>query len=116
MEKNELLAEYLEKIVFNELDLRSLKHSIENIEINKEEKKELIKIFISHLAIMFEKLNEKLPFYFESYLVKLNITNPLKEIDTENTDLSKIKTELNEKNKFLTEVGFRINTIYKKLL
>ncbi|MBY8983010.1 MAG: hypothetical protein KGD57_08680 [Candidatus Lokiarchaeota archaeon] len=119
MEKNELLgkllAEYLEKIIFNDIDLRSLKDNIENLEMIGEEKKKLIKIFISHLAIVYERLNDKLPFYFESYLTKLNAINPLEKSNTENTDLSKIKVELNEKNKFLTDLGFRINEIYKKL-
>ncbi len=96
--------------------MKKLKEKVEKIELTKETQKKLVKLFISHLANIFEMLNEKLPFYFENYTIKKKETNENNNHSNESLEILEIQNELKNKNEFLMDIGFRINEIYKKLI
>ncbi len=110
------LQNMLEKIIFDEIYLFELKNTINKVAIGQISPKSVRKLIIEHKTHLFEKILGLFPYYlkyisnnrsleqFTGESMEKNVKN--------NTELVK---ELEEKNKFLEEIGIRVNGIYKKL-
>jgi len=110
LERTNNLNEMLEKMLFNEKDLNGLKIAIENMNMGKISPKELRKYIIESRVKIIEKLLKFFPFY----LKQVTIEQSLDEFAQPDISIE-LEQELQEKNKFLEEVGFRINRIHAKL-
>ncbi len=109
-QKKDFLYEMLEKIVFNETQLLTLKKGIEKVADGYLTPKSLRKQIIELRAKLIEELIEFFPFYLKQSTTKNKLTS-----FTDLDDTSLISEELEEKNNLLEEVGYKVNNIYKKL-
>jgi len=100
----------LEKMLFNEKDLNTLKIAIDNMNMGKISPKALRKYIIESRVKMIEKLLKFFPFY----LKQATIEKSLEEFGQPHTNI-KLEQELQEKDKFLEEVGFKVNKIHEEL-
>jgi hypothetical protein len=96
------IEELLEKIVFDPKELNKLKKSISNLTSGIIKPHQIKKLILKSYIRIFEELVEFIPFYFEQELNKRTIN-------------SELEAEIKEKDKFLEELGERINNIYLKL-
>ena len=107
------LNEMLEKLVFEEGDLKRLKVSIEHAVTGQITTKKLREQIIESRSNLIEQLLEFIPFYIKQWVIGHSIkeftNSPV--LDSK----SELEERLNEKNKFLEEVGIRINKIHEKL-
>lgn len=108
--KKGLLYEMLEKIVFNEVQLMTLKKGIEKVANGYLNPKDLRKQIIELRVKLIEDLIEFFPFYLKQSLTENKLNNY-----TDSNESSSLSEKLQEKNNLLEEVGLRINSIYKKL-
>jgi len=99
---NTYYEELLEKIVFNPEELNILKKTITDLSVGIIKPQQLKKLILKNYIRIFEEVSEFIPFYFEQELKKRSIDPNLSE-------------EIREKDKFLEELGERINNIYLKL-
>ncbi|MFW9819654.1 MAG: hypothetical protein ACFFE5_08600 [Candidatus Thorarchaeota archaeon] len=100
----------LEKIVFNEVQLMTLKKGIEKVANGYLNPKDLRKQIIELRVKLIEDLIEFFPFYLKQSLTENKLNNY-----TDSNESSSLSEKLQEKNNLLEEVGLRINSIYKKL-
>ena len=109
MERTNNLNEMLEKMIFNEKDLNTLKIAIENMNMGKISPKELRKYIIASRGKIIEKLLKFFPFYLKQTTIEKSMEKFTKP------DINiKLEQELQEKNKFLEEVGFKVNKIHEE--
>ncbi len=107
------LNEMLEKLVFEEEDLKRLKDSIDHVVTGHMTTKQLREQIIESRSKIIERLLEYIPFYIKQWAIDSSLNE---FTNTQGTDSnSELVEKLNEKDKFLEEVGIRINKIYKKL-
>ncbi len=110
------LQNMLEKIIFDEVYLEQLKNSINRVATGQLSPKSVRKLIFEHKTHLFQNMLELFPYY----LNQVNNDRSLEQFTGEsmeenidnNTELIK---ELEEKNKFLEEIGVRVNNIHKKL-
>ncbi len=110
------LQNMLEKIIFDETYLEQLKNSINRVATGQLSPKSVRKLVIEHKTHLFQNMLELFPYY----LNQVNNDRSLEQFTGEsmekninnNTELIK---ELEGKNKFLEEIGVRVNNIHKKL-
>lgn len=95
----EILRDSLEKILFDENDLNALKKAIHELAENKIDTRSAKQAIIDSRCRLFEDLLRFFPFY-----AGCSANNE-----------SDLKSELKEKDEFLTEIAFRINNIYENL-
>lgn len=107
---NEQLREALEKIIFNEELLDTLKNAIDGASADKLSSKQLKLLIIQQRTKIFKDLLEFFPYQVENYLD----LNSLEEL-TSNQGDPELNRELEIKNQFLEEVGMRISRIHEKL-
>lgn len=100
----------LEKIVFNEAQLMTLKKGIDKVANGYLNPKDLRKQIIELRVKLIEELIEFFPFYLKQSLTENKLTS-----FTDSNISSQISEELDEKNNLLEEVGFKVNNIYIKL-
>lgn len=107
------LNEMLEKLVFDEGNLKRLKFSIDHVVTGQITKKQLREQIIESRSKIIERLIEYIPFYIKQWA----IGNSINEFTNNSTidSNSELEEKLKEKDKFLEEVGIRINKIHEKL-
>ena len=106
-QKEEILYEMLEKIVFNEVQLTILKKGIEKVANGYLTPKDLRKQIIVQRVKLIEDLIEFFPFYVKQSLTEQKLTSF--------TDTTSMKTELDERNNLLEEIGLKVDNIYRNL-
>jgi len=107
------LTEMLEKLIFEENDLKRLKISIDNVVSGHMTTKQLREQIIESRSKIIERLLEYIPFYIRQWLIG-NSINEFSDVNGRDSN-SELEEKLDEKNKFLEEVGIRINKIHEKL-
>ena len=107
------LNEMLEKLIFDEGDLKRLKTSIDNVVIGQTTKKQLREQIIESRGKIVERLLEFIPFYIKQWSIG-NSINEFTSSPSIDSNLG-LEEKLKEKDKFLEEVGIRINKIHEKL-
>ena len=101
----------MEKIIFNENDLKELQAVITNVSSGKHAPRLLKeKIIISRVRIL-EELKDLFPFFMNQIVKKQSIEDYI-----ENNQNSDLIEELKEKNEFLVDIAIIINNIYEKLI
>ncbi|MFX1389399.1 MAG: hypothetical protein ACFE9Z_04965 [Promethearchaeota archaeon] len=105
----EQLSENLELILFDKTILIQLKKKIEELEKGFITSKELRQEIINSRVEVMNRLLNFFPFFLKSYSTQTQLQRM-----TEPS--SHLLEELEEKNKFLEDIGTRINTIYKNLI
>ena len=108
------LNEMLEKLIFDEGDLKRLKTSIDNVVIGQTTKKQLREQIIESRGKIVERLLEFIPFYIKQWSIG-NSINEFTSSPSIDSNLG-LEEKLKEKDKFLEEVGIRINKIHEKLM
>lgn len=107
------LNEMLEKLVFDEGDLKRLKFSIEHLVTGQMTTKQLREQIIESRSKIIERLIEYIPFYIKQWAIG-NSINEFTNNPTIDSN-SELEEKLKEKEKFLEEVGLRINKIHERL-
>ncbi|MFX1479635.1 MAG: hypothetical protein ACFFCI_16050 [Promethearchaeota archaeon] len=109
--KEHIFFEMIEKILFDERELEILKSLITDVSTGKIPPKKLKLAIIENRARIINRISHIFPFYYKQ------LTNQ-REIDnfTYNGNISNVENELEEKNKFLEELGEKLYTIKTKLL
>ena len=107
------LNEMLEKLVFEEEDLKNLKFSIEHVVKGHMTTKQLREQIIESRSKIIERIIEYIPFYIKQWAIgnSINEFTSSPSIDSN----SELEEKSNEKDKFLEEIGIRINKIHEKL-
>jgi len=107
------LNEILEKLIFDEGDLKRLKTSIENVVTGHTTTKQLREQIIESRGKIVERLLEYIPFYIKQWAIgnSINEFTSSPSIDSN----SELEEKLKEKEKFLKEVGLRIIKIHERL-
>ena len=105
-EKEQVFSEMIEKIFFNKHELEVLKKLITDVSTGKMPPKQLKIAIIESRAKMIKRISHIFPFYYKQ------MSNQ-REIDkfTHDGNDSQLIEELEEKNRFLEELGRRIHTI-----
>ena len=101
----------IEEILLNEGELNSLKLLITDLSIKKIESKQLKIAIIKSRANAVKRIIDIFPFFHKRILYQKQIEN-FTDIDNSSPELIQ---ELEEKNKFLEELGIRINKIVSNL-
>jgi len=104
---NKVLYENLEKILFKEARLISLKEGINKVAMGKISVRDFKDQFFKAQMQILKELFEFFPFYNKG----VNATLALNSF----TDKKETSPDLEERNKFLKEIGIRIQRIYDKL-
>ena len=110
------LQNMLEKIIFDEVYLEQLKNSINRVAVGQLSPKSVRKLIFEHKTHLFQNMLELFPYY----LNQVNNDRSLEQftgeiIEKKGNNDSELMTKLEEKNRFLEEIGVRVNNIYKKL-
>ncbi len=110
------LQNMLENILFDETHLEQLKDSINKVATGQLTPKSVRKLIIEHKTYSFQKILKLFPYYLKRINTNRSLEQYTGEVieKTDNND-SELMKELEEKNKFLEEIGVRVNNIYKKL-
>jgi len=106
--RDNILADLLEKILFNKKQLDILKNSIEHVSTGKFTPKQLRKQIIKFRVQIIDKLIEFFPFYHKQIFLE-------ESLGSDNKPNPQIRENLKEKNQLLEEISLRINKIYSKL-
>ncbi len=106
-----LLIEMVEEILLNEGELETLKLLINDLSTGKIDSKQLKIAIIKSRANALERIIDIFPFYHKRILNQKEIDN----FATDNNTPPEALLELEEKNKFLEEIGIRINKIVSNL-
>ncbi len=107
------LNEMLEKLVFDKGDLKRLKTSIDHVVTGQVTTKQLREQIIESRSKIIERLIEYIPFYIKQWAIG-NSINEFTNNPTIDSN-SELEEKLNEKDKFLEEIGLRIKKIHEKL-
>ncbi|KKK47139.1 hypothetical protein LCGC14_3158210 [marine sediment metagenome] len=108
MDKKKLM-DLIEPILFNEKELLDLKDLITDVGTNKIEPRQLRKAIIDNRVKVMKQLIDT--FFFQ---VKREISQ--QEINNFTKGNSQLKTEVEEKDRFLEQIAERIQAIYAKAL
>ena len=107
------LNEILEKLVFDDGDLTNLKVSIDKVITGQISRRQFRETIIESRSRIIERITEFIPFYLRQKK-KDDVLNKFTEPDNHMIS-SELEEQLNEKNKFIEEVGIKISNIYEKL-
>ena len=107
------LNEILEKLVFDDGDLTNLKVSIDKVITGQISRRQFRETIIESRSRIFERLTEFIPFYLKQKK-KNDTLNKFAEPDNQMIN-SELEEQLNERNRFIEEVGIKISNIYEKL-
>lgn len=107
------LNEILEKLVFDDGDLTNLKVSIDKVIIGQISRRQFRETIIESRSRIIERITEFIPFYLRQKK-KDDALNKFAEPNN-NMISSELEEQLNEKNRFIEEVGIKISNIYEKL-
>lgn len=107
------LDEILEKLVFDDGDLTNLKVSIDKVVTGQISRRQFRETIIESRSRIFERITEFIPFYLRQKK-KDEALNKFTEPDNHMIS-SELEEQLNEKNRFIEEVGIKISNIYEKL-
>lgn len=107
------LDEILEKLVFDDGDLTNLKVSIDKVVTGQISRRQFRETIIESRSRIFERITEFIPFYLRQKK-KDDALNKFTEPDNHMIS-SELEEQLNEKNRFIEEVGIKISNIYEKL-
>jgi len=107
------LDEILEKLVFDDGDLTNLKVSIDKVMTGQISRRQFRETIIESRSRIFERITEFIPFYLRQKK-KDDALNKFAEPDNHMIH-SELEEQLNEKNRFIEEVGIKISNIYEKL-
>ena len=108
-----VLENKIEKVLFNEEGLISLKDLIHNVSIGTTTAKTLRESIIKIRGDILEKLLEKLIVIFKFYAHQVSTHEQLSEFTSENN--SQVAADLQEKNELLEKVATTVNNMYKKV-
>ena len=103
------MMDLIEPILFNEKKLSNLKDLITDVGTNKIEPRQLRKAIIDNRVKVMKQLIDT--FFFQ---VKREISQ--QEINNFTKGNSQLKTEVEEKDRFLEQIAERIQAIYAKAL
>jgi hypothetical protein len=105
-EKEKVFSEMIEKIFFNKHELEVLKKLITDVSTGQVQPKKLKLAIIESRVKMIKRISHIFPFYYKQ------VSNQ-REIDkfTYAGNNSQLIEELEEKNRFLEELGRRLHTI-----
>lgn len=106
-----LMVEMVEEILLNKDELESLKILINDLSTGKIESKQLKIAIIKSRANALERILDIFPFFHKRIINQQEI-DKFTDINNSSPDLIQ---ELEEKNKFLEELGIRINKIASNL-
>ena len=111
-EKNldDMLFGVLEKSLFKEERLDTVKVSVKKLELGKISAKEFKQLIIRNNLDVLEELRKNLSFYFAHAFKQEEVIN-----FSNGEDFSLLKNDLDEKNEFLAQIGQKINSICKQL-
>ncbi len=109
-ERKKLLMEMTEQILLNEKELESLKLLINDLSIGKIDPKQLKIAIIKSRATALRRITDIFPFFHKRIINQQEINNFASKDNN-----SELIQELEEKNKFLEEIGERVNNILDKL-
>ncbi len=109
--QKQLLLEMVEQILLNEKELESLKVLINQLSAGKIESRQLKIAIIKSRANALKLILGIFPF-FHKRIINLQ---EIEKFTVENKISPEIIQELEEKNKFLEEIGIRINRIVSNL-
>jgi len=108
-DQKKLLIEMIEHILLNEKELEILKVMINNLSARKINSKQLKISIIRSRATALKRIIDIFPFFHKRI-------NNQQEIDNFTTNINpEVIQELEEKDKFLEEIGVRINKIVSSL-
>ncbi len=110
MTENDMLLISIEKILFEKDHLAKLKKLINQLYDNSLTPKELKAYILKQKAEDLRKIFELFPYFMKQ--VKIN--DSLRQYTGESLD-SESRNELQEKDKFLEQVGIRVNYLVNKL-
>ncbi|MHA2007543.1 MAG: hypothetical protein ACXABO_19425 [Promethearchaeota archaeon] len=103
------LSEVIEKIIFDENELNSLKLLIRDLSLGKTEPIKLRKAILNSRVLMMERIVNLFPFY------QRQVSNIVERNEGLNSQtIQNLENELEERTKFLEEVGNRVHNIISK--
>jgi len=111
-DQKKLLVELIEQVLLNENELGSLKLLINDLSAGKIDSKQLKIAIIRSRANALERILEIFTFFHKRLVNRQEIDNFTVENDVQHPELVQ---ELREKDRFLEEIGIRINNIISNL-
>ncbi len=111
IQDNNILSDFLEKIILNEKDFNKLKAAINDLSLGKINSKDLKETIVKSRLRILEEVSRYLTFYTESTSTKISMDN---SVPVPKGDPALIK-ELEEKNELLEQVAGRVDNIFKQL-
>ncbi|TXT63106.1 MAG: hypothetical protein BAJALOKI3v1_430002 [Promethearchaeota archaeon] len=112
------LAEILEKVIFDEKELKALKEDLNALSIKDRSDGTILKRFLHYLAGTYEQLLEFIPFHYEQITQRMEISTFAKiknSADYSSQEISHLQSELEEKDAFLEQIALRIQGIYTRI-
>ena len=103
------LSDVIEKVIFDENELNSLKMLIQDVSIGKLEAKQLRAAILERRVSMMEKIVKLFPFLQKKVS---GINDP--KIVGDTRALQKLEKELEERNSLLENIGSRMQSILSK--
>lgn len=108
-----VLNNTIEKVLFNENGLITLKDLIHKVSIGAISAKTFREFIINFRQDNLEKLTEELLDIFNFHATQISIKNQLSEFTSEGD--SQMEADLQEKNQLLKTLAIRVNNMHKKL-
>ncbi|MFX1323991.1 MAG: hypothetical protein ACFE8N_03475 [Promethearchaeota archaeon] len=105
-----VLADMVEKILFNETDLQILKTLINEVSSGRTDPKQLKVTILNSRANMLQRITSIFPFYTK----RIEDAKEIEQFSGNGTN-AKLKKELDEKNALLQLLGEKIGMIERKL-
>ncbi len=111
IQNNNILSDYLEKIILNEKDFDKLKAAINDLSLGIIDSKDLKETIVKSRLRILDEVSRYLTFCTGSRSTKISSDNSASDF---NGDPALIK-ELEEKNALLEQVALRVDNIFKQL-
>ncbi len=111
IQDNNILSDFLEKIILNEKDFDKLKAAINDLSLGIIDSKDLKKTIIKSRLQILDEVSRYFTFCTESRSTKISSDNSDSDF---NGDPALLK-ELEEKNALLEQVAVRVDNIFKQL-
>ena len=109
MAEDNVLHNIIENVLFNEEQLNQLKQLINDLSDGLLSPKEFRAYNIRQKNLHVEKILELFPYFMR----QMKMDNSLNQFTEDSLD-DKIRTELQEKNKFIEHIALRVNKILNK--
>ncbi|MFW9897079.1 MAG: hypothetical protein ACFFD7_14835 [Candidatus Thorarchaeota archaeon] len=114
-DQKKLLSEMLEQILLNELELESLKLLINDLSNGKSTPKQLKITIIKSRTNAIKRILDIFPFFHKRITSQREIEKFTLEEKIKPNFNSDLKTELDEKDRLLEQIGKRVHTILENL-